>query len=264
MTRSNPSPLAGWRVLVTRAADRADGLSRALAALGAQVIACPLVRSEAVEKVALPELAAFDWLVVTSPNGVRFLRDRLVAAGPAGSAAPGEGGALLPATLRLAVVGPGTAAVAHEILGRTADLCPDIATGSELAAACRQLGPAPGMRVLRVRGDLASNEVEAALRSLGATVEVCTLYRTVQVPPPAAVGALVEAGAVDAVTFAAGSAVNSFEKGFPGHDLHATVIAACLGPVTARAAAAAGWQRIITAEAPSAAGLAAALARSRT
>jgi len=264
MTRSSSSPLTGCRVLVTRAADQAADLTRALTDLGAEVVASPLVRSEAVAGAELPDLAAFDWLVVTSPNGVRFLRDRLLAAGTAGLQVPGEGGSLLPASLRLAVVGPGTAAAAREALGRTADLCPDVATGAQLAAACRQLGPAPGLRVLRVRGDLAPSEVEAALRSLGAGVEVCTLYRTRQVPPPAEVVALVEAGAVDAVTFASGSAVTSFEQGFPGHGLHAAAAAACLGPVTARAAAAAGWQRIITADEPSAAGLAAALARSLT
>lgn len=243
--------LAGRRILVTRAAAQTETLRAALAARGAEVIVCPLLASEPVATPAeLPDFAGFRWLVLTSPNGVRHLGDLLAAARPA---------AALPATLRIAVVGPGTAA-ALGALGRTADLVPDDPTGAGLGAAFRGAGLSPGDRVLRVRGDRASTEVEDALLALGAVVEPWTVYRTVTLPPPPAARTAIAQGSLDAVTFASGSAVDGFEAGLPAHGLHGRILAACLGPVTARAATAAGWRRVVVAREPSAEGLATAIA----
>ena len=254
MSEHAAQPLAGRCILVTRAADQAVDLQAALSERGAVVVLCPLVRSEALPEAALPDLAGFDWLVVTSPNGVRYLRDRL---DPSHGTEPVR----LPPRLRLAVVGPGTARAAVAMLGAVADLCPEVATGAHLAVACRTAGLPVGARVLRVRGDLAGDEVEEALRDLGAQVSVSTLYRTVRVAPTAEAAALVARGQIAAVTFASGSAVASFEAGFAGHRLHPTTLAACLGPVTARAAADCGWQRVVTAAEPTPAAVTAALER---
>lgn len=245
-------PLSGQTILVTRAADQAEELQQALADLGAVVVLCPLVRSEALPGARLPGLARYDWLFLTSPNAVRFLRDRLE---PPTATKPVR----LPASLRLAVVGPGTARAAAALLGAAPELRPETATGADLAAACRAAGLPAGVRVLRVRGDLAGTEVEDALRDLGAIVEVCTLYRTVAVAPTAEATDLVARGQIASVTFASGSAIESFEAGFAGHRLHGSAVAACLGPVTARAAARYRWRRIVTAEEPTVAAMAAAL-----
>ncbi|MDY0110343.1 MAG: uroporphyrinogen-III synthase [Candidatus Krumholzibacteria bacterium] len=254
--------LTGRRILVTRALDRSAELRRILASLGADVVACPLVRTEPIPATAPPpDLTRFDWLVLTSPNAVRYLRDCLAAdRSPTGSAALGRDADLLPPGLRLAVVGPGTAQAARELLRREAALCPATATGDDLARALGSLAGASGLRVLRVRGDLAGEQIEAAMRNRGAVVEVWTLYRTVGVAPPPDVVQLVQQSAVSAVTFASGSAVDAFEAGFTGHRLYASAPAACLGPVTAARAAVRGWCRVVTAAEPTDAGLAAVLA----
>jgi uroporphyrinogen-III synthase len=257
--------LTDRRVLVTRALDQSIQLQRILASLGAEVVVCPLVRTEPIPATAPPpDLMRFDWLVLTSPNAVRYLRDRLAAGrSPTGPAACGGDSDLLPPGLRLAVVGPGTAQAARELLRREAALCPATATGDELARALGSLVGGSGLRVLRalrVRGDLAGEQIEAAMRDRGAVVEVWTLYRTVGVAPPPDVQKLVQQSAVSAVTFASGSAVDAFEAGFAGHRLHASAPAACLGPVTAARAAARGWRRVATAAEPTDAGLAAVLA----
>ncbi|HYX26511.1 MAG TPA: uroporphyrinogen-III synthase [Thermoanaerobaculia bacterium] len=95
------SPLAGLRVVVTRAEHQAEGLVAAFAAAGARVELLPLLEvvppadPRPLERAAT-ELALYDWLVFTSANAVEaFL--------------PLTGGAL-PARVRVAVVGPATAA----------------------------------------------------------------------------------------------------------------------------------------------------------
>ncbi|HOX24471.1 MAG TPA: uroporphyrinogen-III synthase [Candidatus Krumholzibacteria bacterium] len=243
--------LAGRRILVTRASAQSAALRAALAARGAAVIECPLLRTEPLPSPAgPPDLGSFQWLVVTSPNGVRHLHDLLAAARPVAS---------LPERLRIAAVGPGTAAALAEF-GRTADLVPATATGAGLGEALRAAGLAPASRVLRVRGDRASTEVDDALASVGASVVVLTVYRTLILPPPPAAAEVVARRDLDAVVFASGSAVAGFAAAFPAHGLGERVLAACLGPVTARAAAESGWRRLVVAEQPSAEGLAAILA----
>ena len=75
-------PLFGRRILVTRTREQASKLTGSLAALGAQVIECPTIRLTppsdwAPVDRAIERMPDFDWLVLTSPNGVRFLMDRL-------------------------------------------------------------------------------------------------------------------------------------------------------------------------------------------
>lgn len=95
-----PLPLSGIRVVVTRAAHQAEGLSTAFAAAGATVEPLPLLEicppadPRPLERAA-SELSLYDWLVFTSTNAVdAFL--------------PLTGGAL-PSRLQVAAVGAATA-----------------------------------------------------------------------------------------------------------------------------------------------------------
>jgi uroporphyrinogen-III synthase len=104
----SPPPLAGLRVVVTRAAHQGEGLCRAFEEAGAKVESLPLLEvvppadPRPLERAA-SELALYDWLVLTSVNAVEaFL--------------PLTGGAL-PQRLRVAAVGAATAAAlaAYEV-----------------------------------------------------------------------------------------------------------------------------------------------------
>jgi uroporphyrinogen-III synthase len=71
-------PLAGLRVVVTRAEGQAAGLTAAFAAAGASIEALPLLAvvppdDPAPLARAAAELALFDWVVFTSANAVRAL-----------------------------------------------------------------------------------------------------------------------------------------------------------------------------------------------
>ncbi len=107
-------PLAGKRIVITRPAT--GELGSQLAALGATVVHVPLIEvGDPVDggvqlRAALARLAAFDWLVVTSAHGAR-------RAGPAAAGHP---------ALRLAAVGPATAAALATAAGRDVDLVPSV------------------------------------------------------------------------------------------------------------------------------------------
>ena len=105
MTRTRPT-LAGLTVLVPRARDQASELSALLRSRGAEPLEVPAIEIRPVASTgeldrAVEDLAAgrFDWVVLTSVNGVAALRDRAEAAGRGP-------GALGPA--RVAAVGPAT------------------------------------------------------------------------------------------------------------------------------------------------------------
>jgi uroporphyrinogen-III synthase len=74
-------PLAGRRVLVTRAAHQAGKLSEGLRALGVEPVEVPVleIRPPASFEpfdAALRQLDSYDWLILTSANAVRALVER--------------------------------------------------------------------------------------------------------------------------------------------------------------------------------------------
>ncbi len=93
-------PLFGRTVVVTRAREQVSGLRLRLEELGAEVLELPAIEITPID-VAVPDLTAYEWLVFTSPNGVRaFFHDGLTPAGLDARALAG---------VRLAAIGPGTA-----------------------------------------------------------------------------------------------------------------------------------------------------------
>src|SRR6202166_3493455 len=75
-------PLTGLRIIVGRARHQADALSSGLRALGAEVAEIPFIeirqpRSYKPLDAALKHLHQYDWLILTSVNGVEALWQRL-------------------------------------------------------------------------------------------------------------------------------------------------------------------------------------------
>ena len=75
-------PLAGQRILVTRARHQAEALAARLRRLGATVVAVPSIeirppRSYQPLDRALRRIGRYDWLILTSVNGARALFSRL-------------------------------------------------------------------------------------------------------------------------------------------------------------------------------------------
>jgi uroporphyrinogen-III synthase len=241
-------PLAGLTVLVTRPADRQADLMRTLRHLGARVIAAPTIKIVPARSAALTrglrDLAAgrYEWIVLTSVATVEMLAARLEG--------PGEVHA------RVGVVGEGTADAFQRWSGRRPDLVPATFTTAGLARAF----PRGRGRVLCARADIAPPGLEDTLADKGWSPDRVDAYRTrfVRSLPPEARRALLDGG-VDLVTFTSASTVLGFVGATARIGRVPNVV--CIGPVTARAARAAGLRVRAVARPHTTLGLVAAVTR---
>lgn len=223
-------PLHGRRVLVPRTRQQASELSSRLRALGAEPVEAPTI---AVEPTREPEVlrkrvaeiadGAFDWVALTSVNGVAALWDQITTLGA---------DARLLARTRVAAVGSGTAGALRRH-GIAADLVPDRFTTRGLADALVASG-AP-QRVLLPRADIATPMLADLLRQADWEVVEVEAYRTVPVTAldPDVQRDLRE-GAIDVVAFASSSTVRNLVDLLDGPPAGGVRIAA-IGPVTADA-----------------------------
>lgn len=211
-------PLAGRRIAVTRARAQASGLAARLRSLGGVVLEAPAIRIHTLDGPA-PDLSRYDLVCLTSPNGVRALFDRLTAAGADARAFAG---------IRVAAIGPGTAAALHAH-GLTADIVPERFIAEGLVEA---LADVPITRALIARAAEARDVLPEALRERGAEVDVLPLYETLAEPLSPDQQQTV-AGA-DYVTFTSSSTVRFFFDAI-GDRLGAETRLASIGPVTSEA-----------------------------
>jgi uroporphyrinogen III methyltransferase/synthase len=191
-------PLGGRTVAVTRARAQASGLAVRLRGLGAAVIEAPAIRIQEIEGPA-PDLAGYDLVCLTSPNGVRLLFERLHRAGLDARAFGATGGGAT--ATRIAAIGPGTAAVLREH-GLIADVVPETFVAEALVEA---LADIPVSRALIARAAEARDVLPEALRARGAEVDVLDLYETVAEPMSERSRAAV--AEADYVTFTSSSTV---------------------------------------------------------
>lgn len=230
-------PLAGRRIVVTRAPHQAADLAEMLAARGAAPLLYPCIDIDAPEDPSALDAAltgaaagAFDWLVVTSRNTVMAIERRLVTLGLAPEAL---------AAMRVAAVGPATAQAAAETLGLTAELVPEEHVAEALAAALIAAA-SPGRRVLLPQSAIARAVLAESLSEAGLIVTAVPAYRTVTGRGGEDVPALLAAGQVDAVTFTSSSTVDGFLERLAAEgglrDNLAGVCLACIGPIAARTA----------------------------
>ena len=224
-------PLAGRRILVTRAREQAPPLIRALTDLGAEAVAFPTIEIRPIPDTshldrAIGELNQYAWLGFTSANGVRTFAARLDALG-----------VVLPQELRIAAVGPATAQALAE-RGARIDAMPTEFTGDHLA---RGLGEVRGTRILLPRASGGREALAVLLRAQGALVDDIPIYATVPAALTAEARAQLDRG-VDAATFTSGSAVRHFADLTGGEHRRrlGDAIIACIGPFTAAAARAVG------------------------
>ncbi len=249
-------PLFGRRVLVTRATGQRGRLARLLAERGAEVVAVPTIRVVPPEdpgpvQAALAGLDRFDWVVLTSANGVEAFFAALAAHNRDSRALAGR---------RVAVVGDETARAlaAH---GVTADLVPEASHAEGLADAMGQAG-VKGKTVLLAQAAGARKVLGERLGEAGAEVTAAALYRTVVPEADAAALAVLAGGPVHYATFTSGSTVRNLREilgpeGFAKTLATARIVA--IGPVTARAARDAGLTVHIQPDDPGVAALVAAI-----
>jgi uroporphyrinogen III methyltransferase / synthase len=260
-------PLAGRRIVVTRAPEQAQDLVERLEQLGAEVLLLPAVsfcepKDTASLDAALRSLDSFDWLLFTSANAVRFFAQRRQALGfgpPAlQSPTPLPPG---PPGMMIAAVGPATAQAASDA-GFRVDRVAVRSTSPGLAEELR--GTVAGRRILLPRSDRAGADLPRALRQAGADVVEAIAYCTRA--PEGIDGVALERICqcdVDVVAFASPSAFRHFQEAIGAETidkLRTRTVLAAIGPTTAGAIREAGLTVEIEAEESTSAGLARAIA----
>ncbi len=165
-------PLAGTRILVGRARHQAGSLSASLRSLGASVIEIPFIEIRKPESyvpldTALKNIKSYDWLILTSANGVeamwervrklRITRRRLKR-------------------LKIAAIGPATkkAIVKH---GLKVKMVPEEYVAESVVRGLRD--EVKGKRVVLIRAKVARDVIPDELRAAGAEVDVVEAYETV-------------------------------------------------------------------------------------
>lgn len=225
-------PLAGRSVLVTRPSRQAGDLSKRLRALGAEVVEVPTIRiqdppDDGPLRTAARSLASYDWIVVTSVNGVRRLREAVEEVG----ASPRDAD-----PCRVAAIGPATAREARSV-GFPPAVVPDRYRAEDLldAVLAAAGGSLAGRRVLLPRAAEARDVLPAGLRAAGAEVDEVAAYVTVPAEERGSdLRDLLAGPGVDWITFTASSTVRSF-RALAGGEMGGARIAA-IGPITATTA----------------------------
>lgn len=254
MNGANHLALQGKRIVVTRAQEQATQFSEALTALGATPLLIPTIRIEAVPDLtpldqALQALPDFDWLIVTSVNGVAILAERLAALAIPPQAWQG---------LKVAAIGSTTADAL-----RAHGLIPTLIPEQYVAEAIVDgLGDVAGKRILLPQAAIARETLAEQLVARGALVDAIPIYQTLAADLDGdALQALGQG--VDVITFTSSSTVRNLltamtaATGATPHFEQETI--ACIGPVTAETARELGLHVDVVATEHTVPGLVAAL-----
>lgn len=212
------------RLLLTRPAEQNRSLQKKLKALGFEVRCLPLItiqppsdRGWRLQK-ALKNIDHYDWLLLTSPNAAKAVFKFL----------PRQ-----PKNMKVAVVGPATAALARKKGWKI--LQPKQSHGGDSLLGLLKKYSIQGKRFLYPTSQIGGAEVVSALRQRGAVVKRVTAYRTL----PASFSVLKVKkilSRVDAVIFFSPSAAAAFNKKIkPSSVLLKGILLGAWGASTAKA-----------------------------
>jgi uroporphyrinogen-III synthase len=225
------SPLRGLRILVGRARHQASALSSGLRRLGARVIEVPFIeirkpRSYKPLDAALKNLHDYDWLILTSVNGVEALWERAQRLKISRKHM---------CHLKIVAIGPATKK-AIEKRGIEVDVVPKEYVAEAVVKSLRRR--VKGKRVLLARAQVARDVIPRELRKLGARMGVVEAYETVI--PRSSTRRLQAVlndpkRRPDVITFTSSSTVKNFVALLHGRDARAymsRIRLASIGPVT--------------------------------
>ena len=242
--------LGGVRVFVTRPKELAGTLSLRLRKLGAEVVEIPAIRTKAREGGAFAEaldaVDTFNWIVFTSPTGVRIFFEEMKRK---------KLDVRRLAKIRFAVIGSGSEKELEKY-GFYGDLMPEVYDGEHLgmalAAACEEelskKDTEKSLRILIPRAAVGNQELIWALAQVsGLEVSDVPTYDTYygldteEETPALDLAAELSSGGRDYVIFTSASTVKGFAAAAAGMD-NTKVRAICIGRQTKEAADALGMQ----------------------
>ncbi len=227
----NTLPLKDYRILITRGKEQAERFKTMIEQYGGTPIIVPLLdfqlpaNLEAIE-ATITNMTSYDWLILTSQNGVQFLFELMEKYGVSAS---------LP---KLAVIGTKTQEEL-ERYGHMADFVPNQFVAE---AFIDQFLPLlhTDSRVLLAKGNLARNVIAGGINKAGASCDEVIVYETVlpKESIPRLVHILREREA-NVVTFTSSSTIHHFMRIVEQYGLHPyleSLIIACIGPIAKKTA----------------------------
>lgn len=283
--RATTQSLQGKRILVTRTREQASAFSERLRSLGALPIEFPTIRIEPPQDwsqldAALHRLydtdSGYDWLILTSANGVTICMQRLHTLG----LEPARLRKVMPG-LHIATIGPATAATLQDY-GLSADIVPDDYVAEGVIAALHEWArqneiSLQGQRILLARAAEARKVLVTELEQAGAQVDEVPAYYTRPVASDDERGREIlrqlQQHELDVLTFTSSSTVRNFvhwlkectqSAGLDATERLSSVRIASIGPITSQTARELGLHVDIEAQAFTIDGLVEAIARDAT
>lgn len=245
MTDNGSKGLTGRVIVVTRPLTQAKSFIERLDGEGARVITIPMIEtrlpSEEVLNYldnAIKKIESYDWLILTSLNGVKYFFERL-----------GELELDVKAlqSLKVCTVGPKTKA-AVEKNGVTVDL---VAKEFVAEGLLKELGDVKGKRFLFPRAKEAREILSDTIRAEGGVIDVVTAYETVKPEGAVKLKEEIKNTEIDFMTFTSSSAVTNFVSLFSEDEfseLVCNIKVAAIGPVTKETAQKLGLNVKVTAK----------------
>lgn len=249
MVNTRSLPLAGKRVLVTRTREQASALSTRLRSAGADPVEFPTIQivppqdwgeiDAALRRLYASQEESYDWLILTSANGVTIFFERLEQLGYRSEDLQAK------QDVRIATVGSATAATLEYYHVR-ADLVPEEYVGEGIIAALlkdaqQRRKSLTGQRILLARVAEARKVLVTDLEQAGAEVDEVAVYHNFPVASNDARGQeilqLLRDQQLDIVTFTSSSTVRNFViwlKKCGSDDILRQARIASIGPITSQ------------------------------
>lgn len=230
------------KVLITRSRPQAHDFAEKLRSVGFEPIFFPVIEIQPIEnnivlEHALEKLNCYEWVVFTSVNAVDVVIGEYSVFFLKGNAG-----------VKFAAIGPKTAKAL-----RKHNIEPDFVPEEYVAEAILPgLGNLQGKWVLLPRAEIARPELPEAISKAGGIAHEIIVYRT----SPAEIdtdGLNTLKSGVDIITFTSASTVENFfavarQVGLDPLNLPNKPQFICIGPITEKAAKAAGCQNLIVAK----------------
>lgn len=206
-TVSPTLPLSGKTVLITRSVGQSSQFAQMILATGANVIEmpaleiCPPSSWETLDN-ALANLSQFDWLILTSSNGINYFFERLMAL---------EKDVRTLADIKIAVVGEKTAQSLKNHNLKPDFIPPNFIADSLIEHFPEQLN---GKKVLFPRVESGGREdLVREFRNQGAEItEVAAYQSCCPSDIPVSAELALQSGTVDVITFASSKTVKFFNQ----------------------------------------------------
>ena len=237
-------PLSRVRAIVTRPKELSSGLAALLRKRGAEVIEVPVIDIEPIkdnqpltEAIGLLTKGCYQWVVLTSPSGVRVFFDELMKHADLRALAG----------CKIAAIGKGSEAELAK-RGIHADMVPSVYDGRTLGAELSKLLE-PGERVLIPRASIGNKAlIEELAKAKDVVIDDIATYDTVYCAPEWFDAGKELAYPETFALFTSASGVRGFVNAYPDMD-HTTVKAVCIGAMTAAEAEKHGMRTWTAAEA---------------